>query len=172
MKKTLVVSVFFVLLCSLKALPQQKAVNFDVTREYPVSSQTTQVSTVPPAADAPVTLTAFLTLDHEKIGEGADREISIAAISSDGYIQGKDGEEINRILFSDIEEIVWNPNTRTHVVKTWDQKTHVIKWGYINSNTTATEFIFEVKDEKSGELRTEYTNQSYIKRLAFPRPQK
>lgn len=172
MKKTLAFSVLLVLLCSLKALPQQKAVNIDATREYPVSSRTMQISTIPPTTDAPVTLTAYLTLDHKQTGEETDREIAIAAISSDGYIQGKDGEEIKRILFSDIEEIVWDPNTRTYLVKTWDQKTHVIKWGYISSNTTATEFIFEVKDDKSGELRTEYTSQGYIKRLAFPRPQK
>lgn len=171
MKKIYVFSILLILLSSLQALPQQNAGNFGATREHPASSQTRQTS-IAPTTDSPATLMASLTLDHEKIREETDREITIAAISADGYIQGKDGEEIKRILFSEIKEIVWDVDTQSHIVNTWDEKTHIIKWGYINSNTTATEFLFEVKDDESGELRTEYTNQGYIKRLAFFRPQK
>lgn len=61
MKKALVFSVLLILLCSLQAFPQQNAVNFGATPEYPVSSQTRPT---PLASETPQGASAF-TPQHD-----------------------------------------------------------------------------------------------------------
>lgn len=118
------------------------------------------------AAD-PQTLVASMTLDKKQTGEKTDREIDVVAIAADGFIQGSDGKEQQVIPFSEIAEITWDLDTHSHTVKTWAGKTHILKWGLIKSENTASGVSFKSKDPQTGNLVDENLSSADIKRLVF-----